>query len=98
MQAALFIGHAPLSVSMNLDAQFPNAVYGFRTPSGFMRGERNRRCCNCEAKTAWFHMGALLYFCSECCYVEFTSHPPISPSRRSRAAGSQRGPTEPSSS
>ena len=65
---------------MQFDTQFLQAPYGFRSYSGFVKGDVHHQCCGCGQRTNWFHMGVLLYFCSEQCYGRFVNQPRVSPS------------------
>ena len=59
----------------SLDQQHPDAEVGYRTETGFFRGDVEQECCDCGAATLWFHVGVLLYFCSERCYSKFKKGP-----------------------
>jgi hypothetical protein len=58
---------------MQLDEQFPNAAPGFRTPSGFYKSRGQLECFHCGKPSAWFHLGNLLFFCSEGCYHRYAA-------------------------
>jgi hypothetical protein len=60
----------------SLDEQHPEAELGYRTETGFFRGDVAQECCDCGIATMWFHMGLLLYFCSERCYRKFKQDAP----------------------
>ena len=65
---------------MTFDDKYPAAEVRFRTPNAFFKGSVVQECCACERKTQWFHIGALLYFCSEECFGRFLDKPRCSPS------------------
>ena len=65
---------------MSLDLQFPDAKFGFRSPSGFIKGKVEHACCGCGQPAHWFHNAVMLYFCSEECQEGFIKRPHNSPS------------------
>ena len=60
---------------MQFDQQYPTANHGFKSPSGFFKGDTARECCGCGERTKWIHMGVLLYFCSALCHAKFVNNP-----------------------
>jgi len=56
---------------MTFDMVFPDAEYGFQSPADFFKANVVRKCCNCADPTAWFHLDALRFFCSESCHSQF---------------------------
>ena len=56
---------------MQLDSQYPDASPGFRSPSGFYKAASPLECFHCGHSTHWFHLGNLLFFCSDQCYDSY---------------------------
>jgi hypothetical protein len=73
---------------MNFGTQLVDAPVGFRTVTGFSKGDAELECCHCGKPTAWFHVTELLYFCCDECYWRFV----IAARRRGKGAGC--GPSE----
>jgi len=52
---------------MTFDEEFPSATFGFRAPSGYIKGKLPHKCNGCDQPTSWFYPGTRLYFCSADC-------------------------------
>jgi hypothetical protein len=65
-----FVSRHPES-TMELDDQYPAAEAGFRTPSGFYKANSRLECFHCGKPSSWFHLGNLLFFCSDDCYRRY---------------------------
>jgi hypothetical protein len=59
----------------SLDDVYPEAEIGFRSETGFFKSDASHQCSDCGVATMWFHMGIMLYFCSERCYRTFKRRP-----------------------
>jgi len=54
---------------MTFDDAFPDAKFGFRAPSGYVKGKLPHHCSECERPTVWFYPGQKRYFCSQDCHA-----------------------------